>query len=98
MNKLSSQILPGSDVCLSATRSNDVMDMKKGGEHMSTKDSQQELAVCRAFPGGCGFRGRDWRKGQLVAGYSTIDGVPYCHCGSEMRSFEPRRFITRTTR
>ena len=53
----------------------------------------QELALCGAFPGGCGFRGRDWRKGQRVAGYSAFDGTPYCKCGSEMRPFEPRRFV-----
>ena len=55
--------------------------------------TQQELALCGAFPGGCGFRGRDWRKGQRVASYSIFDGKPFCKCGSEMRPFEPRRFV-----
>jgi len=53
----------------------------------------QEIALCGAPKGGCGFRGRNWRKGQLVSGYSKFDGAPYCACGSQMRSFEPRRFI-----
>lgn len=52
-----------------------------------------ELALCGAFPGGCGFRGRDWRKGQPVASYSIFDGKPSCQCGSDMRPFEPRRFV-----
>lgn len=55
--------------------------------------TNQEIALCGAFPGGCGFRRRDWRKGQLVDGYSTIDGMPYCACGSQMRPFQPRRFV-----
>lgn len=45
--------------------------------------------VCGAPPGGCGFRGRDWRKGQEVAGF-TLDGKPYCKCGSEMRAIGAR--------
>ena len=55
--------------------------------------TNQEIARCGAPAGGCGFRGRNWRKGQLVAGYSTFDGAPYCMCGSQMRPFEPRRFV-----
>lgn len=40
--------------------------------------------VCDAPPGACGFRGRNWRAGQAIAGY-TLDGKPRCMCGSEMR-------------
>lgn len=57
------------------------------------KKTHQEIALCGAPAGGRGFRGRDWRKGQLVQSYSTMDGAPYCACGSQMRSFEPRRFV-----
>lgn len=55
--------------------------------------TNQEIARCGAPAGGCGFRGRNWRKGQRVNSYSTFDGAPYCMCGSQMRPFEPRRFV-----
>lgn len=60
---------------------------------MANQDFRQELAICGAPAGGCGFRGRGWRKGQRVAHYSSFDGTPTCLCGSEMRPFHPRRFI-----
>ena len=60
------------------------------------ENPKQEIALCGAPPGGCGFRGRNWRSGQLVAGYSTFDGAPRCACGSEMRAFAPRRFVAVT--
>lgn len=57
---------------------------------MSTRIGKQ-LALCGAPAGACGFRGRDWRRGQLVASFGS-DGTMFCACGSEMRPFKKTRF------